>query len=775
MKKLTILVVALFGIFAALDAKPVDVATAATVAARFHQAPMRYTLPNGSVRVPHHMAASQLTLVDDTYSAFYIFSNPNGKGFVMIAKDDRLSPVIAYSDNSPWSTENMPDNLSEWLDGYCSMMPYLSGEQSAETAAEWQALLSANYEIEAPSVPLMETRWGQKPYYNALCPTNEKEGQAVTGCVATAFAQILRYWKYPEHGWGFHAYTDKRYGYLSADFSQHYYDWEHMPAELNETSDSTEILAVARLMSDCGIAVDMGYGPRGSGAATPLIATRIVRYFGYKPTALLIERANYSNDEDWVSVIRNEIDNKRVMIYRGTGSRGGHCFVCDGYDSSSRIHINWGWMGNCDGYFSVKAMNPLRGETVYDFTQDQMAIIGIEPDSTKKEDAVAITYAAPWKIVSEVNDITYGVPFTLQTKVANEGQTITCDLMAMLFDKNGDYLQSWTIESGFTMNAHEQKEIQVDSIGKMNLLPGEYQMALYVMTPDSLIFFINTDDEDLQIDYGLYSFSVKHWNAVEMNGDIIVNDTLPIVVRGEKTQLSAHISYVGQSSYTGAFHWALYELNQATPRDVLSTGYLNDWSGMDTTLQAIVTPLVPQGTYRLALLLEGDGGLIPVGCRYYSNPIKLIVQDTVAIDRYEPNDVPELATPVAVDFGDQDTIMVFVNDVSIHQEEDIDYYVLQFPKDDGYEYEQIADVTYSEHPYMEAPVDVFQVEDKWVAVPQFEGITGYYALWFMLIRKPTSAINTLPYEEGSAKFLHNGQLIIRKDGKHFNALGQEVR
>ncbi len=763
-----VLLCCISGIFA----EPVDVSTATMAAARFRQAPLLYSSNAGTVRMPLRSTA-QLTLTDDTFSAFYVFSNPEGEGFVLIAKDDRVSPVIAYSNTNPWNTQDMPDQLREWLEGYCTQMEGLSDTQSPEIAEEWQSLLSGSYRMDAPSTPLIETHWGQAPYYNALCPTNEKDGRAVTGCVATAFAQILRYWKYPEHGWGFHAYTDKRYGYLSSDFSQHFYDWKNMPEHLDANSTPEEVNAVAQLMSDCGIAVDMGYGPRGSGASTPLIATRIVRYFGYKSSAELVERSKYASDAEWLSVIRNEIDNKRVMIYRGTGSRGGHCFVCDGYDSSSRIHINWGWKGQCDGYFSVKAMNPVRDETtVYDFTQEQMAIIHIEPDSSRTADITDVTYAAKW--TSDPKEIFYNQPFRISTTLLNEGKDVTCDLVAALFDEDGDFIDEWTEEQNITILKQQKLIVNMDTLSKMNLLPGKYRLSLFLSMEDGTLVFIDTDNEDYS---AIAEFEIKHWDEVEMNGEITMPDGT-YFSKGKEAELSVNVSYVGQApgEYTGLYQWVLFPIDNGIPCDTIAYGSISGWSGPDTTLIARVTPKVDAGTYRLTLMLVQDNQQRPAGSRYYPNPTKILVQDTIAIDPYEPNDIPELATPVSVTFDESDTVVVTIPDASIHRYEDIDYYVLQIPRTAGYEYEESAEIVTTEHPYfLETYVNVYNENGRWIAVPELEGQTGYYAVRFMVVRRQRTAlpqtISSDTEEQSAVKHIENGQLIIENDGRRYNAAG----
>lgn len=165
-----------------------------------------------------------------------------------------------------------------------------------------------------------------------------------------------------------------------------------------------------------------------------------------------------------------------------------------------------------------------------------------------------------------------------------------------------------------------------------------------------------------------------------------------------------------------------------------------------------------------------------MGSRYYSNQAKIIVQDTIAIDPYEPNDIPEQATPVTVTFGESDTATVDIKDASIHGYQDIDCYALQISRTPEYEYEESAEIIATEHPnFMETYVYIYNENGKWIVVPEVEGATGYYAVRFTVVRRRSTAVpqtkSSQTEEQSAVKRIVNGQIVIENDGRRYNAAG----
>ena len=237
-----------------------------------------------------------------------------------------------------------------------------------ENKAEWKSLLSGNNKKNNKSIsslnPLLQTTWNQYPYYNDLCPYDNTYSElTVTGCVATAMAQIMKYWNYPVNGTGTTpAYTTitNSFNIPSVNISSITYNWTAMPD--NVTSSNYD---VANLMYDCGISVEMDYGVADVGGSSaevldiysPICAENALKnYFGYSNSLQGILKSSYPESQ-WINLMENELNNNRPIIYTGRGPEGGHCFVIDGYDNSNYFHLNWGWAGVDDGYFSIDALH----------------------------------------------------------------------------------------------------------------------------------------------------------------------------------------------------------------------------------------------------------------------------------------------------------------------------------------------------------------------------------------------------------------------------------
>ena len=347
-------------------------------------------------------------LVDITattgYREFYIFTAVDGRGFVLVSADDCVIPILGWSATNAFVTEGMPENLRRWLDSYeedihlCRSSQHQNGIVSipANSTAQqqWQHLMSGSMPtnpFNTEVLPLINTAWAQMPYYNDLCPFDSIDNsRTVTGCVATATGQLMRYWSHPDTGYGSHTYTHSTYGTLSANFNTAY-NWTAMPTQLTGSSTTAEIEAVATLMQNIGVAVEMNYGTTtagGSGASTlnnglltqPSTENALRYYFKYKSSLHGIKKSD-TPDSVWCALLRNELDNGRPIIYDGFDSTGGHSFLCDGYNSSGLFHFNWGWNGYSNGYFAIGSLNPSSVTSPHSFNSRNIAIIGIEPNN----------------------------------------------------------------------------------------------------------------------------------------------------------------------------------------------------------------------------------------------------------------------------------------------------------------------------------------------------------------------------------------------------------
>lgn len=316
---------------------------------------------------------------ENNMDLIYVFSFINSNGFIMLSASEAAYPVLGYSFTDNFVENNYPENFQAWLDSYKSQIKFIKKNNlkaGKEIAEEWSKLEN-NIQTKAAPVtvgPLLSSIWGQGCGYNALCPADASGqcGHVVTGCVATAMGQVINYHSFPPNGSGIHSYNSN-YGILTADFGNTNYDWQNMADTLTSTSDSLKILAVAELISHCGIAVDMNYSPGASGAYSADAATAFTQYFNFSDSLTMIQKSNYS-DSAWIEILKLQIDSLMPMYYSGTGS-GGHAFVCDGYSTDGFFHFNWGWNSYNNGFFHINTLNP----GGMNFSIYQSAIINIKP------------------------------------------------------------------------------------------------------------------------------------------------------------------------------------------------------------------------------------------------------------------------------------------------------------------------------------------------------------------------------------------------------------
>lgn len=317
------------------------------------------------------------SLENEETTCFYVF-NIGSEGFVLVSADDRCAPIIGRSMNGAFDTEKLPDNMRGWLntweqeieDGIRANAP--ENEQNKKL---WAELLRTPASI--PPTPksesyLVTSTWEQGSGYNNYCPTYQGS-HVVVGCVATAMAQIIRYWGYPTRGFGHKSYTHEYYGPQSVDFDTTDFDYSLMPDHLNRRSSNAEREMVSRLCYYCGVVVSMNYqNPNhtdGSGAQTEKVADGIM-HFGYTESVHSV-RTDINDDARWVSIIKEEIDSERPIEYSGFGNSGGHAFVLDGYNNNNEYHFNWGWGGYGDGFYTLTTMQG--------FTSTHEMITNIKP------------------------------------------------------------------------------------------------------------------------------------------------------------------------------------------------------------------------------------------------------------------------------------------------------------------------------------------------------------------------------------------------------------
>lgn len=344
---------------------------------------------------------------------FYIFNAKGQKGFVIVSGDDRTEPILGYSDKGEITEKNMPENLKYWLECYEIQMKSLDQAKAAGSRGVTQSASKAAVD------PLIQAHWDQGVPYNTMCPsvvTQEVEGESVdtyvdidqpgynpnnrcvTGCVATAMAQVMYYWFWPESceamdkydigywvnqgtnenpNWQF--VVDHSFNGLPATT----FNWQSMTTTYSADATGPGADEVAKLMRYCGQAVKMNYGLGAyGGSSANVTASDMVNYFGYGKTAKTVYRMLYTV-ADWEDLIYNELFYGRPVLYGGSSASGGHQFICDGYDGNGLFHFNWGWSGSSDGYFVLSLANPQDlgsggGTNTDGFSYFQDAIIGLQ-------------------------------------------------------------------------------------------------------------------------------------------------------------------------------------------------------------------------------------------------------------------------------------------------------------------------------------------------------------------------------------------------------------
>ena len=344
-RNLLVIITLLLGV--AAMAKPVDVATAQRLGLGFVQHKAMFAknaVNNLDLAYTYHAENGMATA--------YVF-NFDG-GFVIVAADDCSSPILGYSDRGNFDYETAPDGLrfmlSEISRGIGTVA--LQGNPvSNDILCRWKNLEA--YGVMHPDKnfpvvgPLVQLKWNQDYPYNMYVPAG-----CPTGCVATAMAQLMKYWEWPVTGTGEHSYIAMGYGEQYANFGATTYDWDNMVEVYTSSATQEQREAVATLMYHCGVSVNMMYEPDGSGAFSTDVPVAINTYFSYSDQATHISKSGHTYDE-WIALLKSNIDQHIPLYYSGQSTEGGHAFICDGYDNDDLFYFNWGWGGSANGYFLI--------------------------------------------------------------------------------------------------------------------------------------------------------------------------------------------------------------------------------------------------------------------------------------------------------------------------------------------------------------------------------------------------------------------------------------
>lgn len=437
---------------------------------------------------------------------YYVFNHGDAQGFTIVSSDDLLPEIVGYADTGAFDDGNMPEGLAAFMDAYRkTATAILAGEQGAtDNLRELTAMRSAR-KATAVSPLLGSMAWNQSEPYNNLCPLYNGTDRAVTGCVATAMAQVMEYYKYPATLQAtIPSYTYKYNGNTittEAIAKGEAYDWDNMlPRYLNGAYTEAQANAVAKLMYHCGAAVKMQYGPSSGAHLEPEV---LATYFGYDADLMQLVYRKAVTLDKWTELLDNELEAGRPILYAGSSSSGGHQFVCDGRDENGLYHINWGWSGSDNGYFDINILNP-----GYDasfpapdgYTWDADIIIGIAPDNGKADKPFVESPS------SHVSQNSYSISWTKQTR-GNESESFAGSVNITFANKTDTDFKG---KVGLGIK---------DDNGNVKLISEPISASILKQPKDGYYISINDFSFDYAFPvgctvlYGVYSYDGKTWHT----------------------------------------------------------------------------------------------------------------------------------------------------------------------------------------------------------------------------------------------------------------------
>ena len=824
MKKHLLLTITLMATFAGVFANPVNDSTAKAVGLNF----LAFKVHSKNLGIISNLKLAY-TAFDNSVTCFYVFNVDSTKGFVIVSADDNTKPILGYSDESNFDSTQIPIQLSEWLEGYTKQISAIIQNKliaNNDIKNKWQELkipatknkyqLFGNTTFGSPVIsPLIQTKWDQDPIYNgssgqynALCPYDSiNNARTITGCGATAMAQVMKFWNYPQKGYGFNSYTPKTNPYLglqSVNFGNTTYQWSSMPLQLTSSSNSSQINSIATLMFHCGVSINMDYGVNESnsnvtgGKRYHPIDDALKTYFGYDTTLTSLWRSNYS-DANWINIIENELNLKRPVLYRGSGTGGGHIFIADGYDNNNYLHFNWGWSGTSNGYFEIDSLNPGSlgaGGGTGGYNSGQIAIIGIKPSTNVVVNDIRL-YT---NVTPADTTIYYGDSLFINTNIVNRSTTtFSGDYCAALFDTASKFVDYVQILSNKTLkpNSHYTNGLTFSTTGRFNFIPGKYTIQIWYRPTGGN--WLPVSDTLGYVNQAKLTILGDIFDSLELYAPL--KTTPKILTQGLPDTISFNVVNRASKTFTGEFAAALYNLDGTFAQLIgthiatsgLKTGY-HYTNGITFYTSSIN---VQAGTY--LLLIEDsvtNGYWRLTGSGKYTNPILVSVQPpALAPDVYEPNDYISQSYLLPLTFTNN---LGYTNTIgsNINVGSDNDFYKIKLPKGYNYKINPILNSqSYSSNSNIYSLNGIFSMSYdsiNWTGTyqdtlplpinakggqtiffhvaPYFQGLTGTYLLEINLTRAAVTPVQ-LEYfsaREKNQDVLLNWQTATELNTSHFN-------
>lgn len=404
MKRITLSLIALLVCCISMIAQQRSESEAIQIAQEFFgkqgKSPQLSVVPTQKVNAQVRKKVASARRAPAKNASFYVVNDEANNRFVIVSADERMCQILGYSDKGVFNPNFVPDALLELMADWDGQNSYL---RNLDSSIVFRRKVNNTDAIE----PLIKTHWEQSSPYNDMCPENvglADGSRCASGCVATAMAQVLNYYKYPKTGTGYYSYyTESQYIHQECNFSSLDFNWDNIITTYDDNSTEEQKQEIAKLMHACGVSVAMDYGTKdgngrvtsSSGAYAFDIPYALINHFNYNPNIVYKNKAYYS-DEEWDDLILEELQSKRPVLYSGTdlASRSGHQFILDGYDGNGLFHVNWGWgalmlLGEeitYEGYYALNALKPRLtyfGNTVEEdqvYSSNQAMVCGISPE-----------------------------------------------------------------------------------------------------------------------------------------------------------------------------------------------------------------------------------------------------------------------------------------------------------------------------------------------------------------------------------------------------------
>lgn len=464
--------------------------------------------------------------VSPSATCYYVFANGEDKGFTIVSGDDRMPEVVGYSAQGTYDPDHLPANYVGFMKAYQETVEaLLKGDAQVSgglaEARQWRAERAGS----AAVAPLLDgIKWDQREPYNNMCPLYEGTNRSVTGCVATAMAQVMMYYQYPkELKTTIKAYNTQTYGIQIPEISSGAtYDWDNMLPDYSKSDyNSAQADAVAKLMYHCGAAVKMDYGPLSGANVTPAI---LATYFGYDADLMQDLTRTVFTLQQWMTLIDNELKAKRPILYSGQASDGGHEFVCDGSDGKGLYHINWGWGGYQDGYFDLTILQPQKGgagsgSAVDGYNRNCSMIIGITPDNGKVDEPLA-SYP---QIMSINQNAQCGITWTKTTR-ANVSENFQAEATTCFANQStSDFIGYFA----YGIKKGNGSIVPVSNYSRQwnmpKVLPDGRTYGTYDQNPTLTISY--PFPQGINVIYPIYSSDTKNWHVCSFynNQPFIIN------------------------------------------------------------------------------------------------------------------------------------------------------------------------------------------------------------------------------------------------------------